>query len=74
MRIKQMLDNGQSQTQTRGVPGRASLGLAERLEHLRNEVPRNAFAGIGYDETSDCAGFGQADRDASCGRREFQSV
>jgi hypothetical protein len=51
-----------------------ALGVAERLKHLRNEVPRNAFAAIGYDESSDCAGFGQADRDASAGRREFQSV
>ena len=46
MRINQMFDNGQPQTQTRGTPGRTSLGLAERLEHLRNEFPRNAFAAV----------------------------
>jgi hypothetical protein len=74
VQLDELLDDGQSEPEAAVAAGRAGVGLAEAVEHERQEIGTDALAGVADLDLEARVDAADADLDVAAGRREFHRV
>ena len=74
MHVHQRLDDREPEAQAAGMAIERLLALHEQIEHMAQQLGRDAAALVFDDDLHQAIAFAQAQRDAAVGRRELGGV